>query len=143
MFNISQVVAKGMVEAGQGGSIVKMSGIGALRVFDNASVLGASKAAMDMLTMYMAGELGPHKIRVNSINPGLFPSSLTLGAKDIGSEESQQYIISNTPLRRFTEINDIVNATVFLLSDQAAMINGIVMPLDGGFINSPEPKAQR
>ena len=98
------------------------------------SVYSASKAAMDMLTRSMAAELGPYNIRVNSILPGLVLTPSTLTATDHGSDEGQQYFVNNTPLKRLAEPNDVVNATVFLLSDQAAMINGIVMPLDGGFI---------
>ena len=132
-FNISQVVAKGMVEAGQGGSIVNISSIGSLRVFDKWSVSSASKAALDMLTKNMAAELGPHNVRVNSILPGLVLTPLSL-TTTFGSNEGQQHIISRTPLRRIAKMEDIVNATVFLLSDQSAMINGIVMPVDGGFV---------
>ena len=122
-----------MVETRQGGSIVSVSSIGSLRVFDKASIYGASKAALDMVTKSMAFELGPHNIRVNSILPGLVLTPLSL-TTTFGSDGGQQYIISRTPLRRIARMDDIVNATVFLLSDQSAMINGITMPVDGGFV---------
>ena len=89
---------------------------------------------MDMLTKSMTAELEPHNIRVNSILPGLILTPSRLTAIEHGSDAGQQHFVNNTPLKRLAEPDDVVNATVFLPSDQAAMINGIVMPLDGGFI---------
>ena len=55
-------------------------------------------------------------------------------ATTYGSSEVQEYLKNKTPLKRINEINDVVNVTVFLLSDDAAMINGLIMPVDGGFV---------
>ena len=133
-FNISQVVAKGMVERGKGGSIVNMSSAVGIKVVDNTTVYSVSKAALDMLTRSMAAELGPHNIRVNSINPGLVSTAMIL--KCGISEEFQQHYINRSPIKRLVEINDVVNATIFLLSDQAAMTNGIILPVEGGLVNN-------
>ena len=130
--NISQVIARGMIESGRGGSIVNISSLCAQKVFDNVSMYSASKAALDMLTRSMAAELGPHKIRVNSILPGLVVTPLSL-ATTYGSSEASETFTNKTPLKRLNKIDDIVDVTVFLLSDQAAMVNGLIMPVDGGY----------
>lgn len=129
-FNISQVIAKGMVERGEGGAIINMSSVAGLRALNNHTIYCSAKGAMDMLTRTMALELGPHKIRVNSVNPTAVLT--TLGKKGFGDPKKQAETKSQIPLHRLAEVEDIVNATIFLLSDQASMINGIIMPVDGG-----------
>ena len=96
-------------------------------------ILHTTKAALDKLTKNMAVELGPHNIRVNSINPGLV---LTPSARlhSVGTKEGQRIWKSMTPLRKIVETDDVVDTTVFLLSDQSSAITGIIMPVDGGFI---------
>ncbi|GFY73236.1 hypothetical protein TNIN_418731 [Trichonephila inaurata madagascariensis] len=69
VINISQIVAKGMKERGTGGSIVNISSQAALIALPRHAVYCASKAALDQITKVMALELGPSKIRVNSVNP--------------------------------------------------------------------------
>lgn len=134
VFNISQVVANGMVQRGQGGCIVNISSIASLRVTAvNHTIYCSSKAAIDMLTKAMALELGPHKIRVNSVNPGLVLTPMTLQGA-FTTTESQERIKNRTPIQRIAEVEDIVNASLFLLSENSSMINGISMPVDGGFI---------
>ena len=133
-FNISQVVVKGMIERGQGGSIVNISSIGGLKPYVPAtSVYGSSKAALNMLTRNMASELGPHNIRVNSVNPGVLLTSMVLKHND--AETIKPWFIPRIPLGRLTEVDDVVNTTLFLLSDQAAMVNGVTLSVDGGEAN--------
>lgn len=131
-FNITQVVAKGIVERGQSGSVVNISSIAGLRIGPSLSSYCSAKAALDMLTKTTALELGSHNIRVNSVNPSMVMTPMAL--KHCSTEE-QQYFKSRTPLQRLANVEDIVNTTLFLLSDHASMINGIVMPVDGGIIN--------
>ena len=132
-FNISQVVVKGMIKAGRGGSIVNISSIVAFKPFDNVTLSCTTKAALSMLTKTMAAELGPHNIRVNSVNPGmvLTPSALRMS---FGTEEGQRVWISKTPLRKLVKVDDVIDATVFLLSDKSSAITGIEIPVDCGFI---------
>ena len=130
-FNISQGVAKGMVERGRGGSIVNISSIAATRASPTSSVYSCTKAALDMLTRNMATELGPHNIRVNSINPGLVLTPMI--ERVVGDTEAlRQTYISLSPIKRLVELDDVVNATIFLLSDQSAMITGVSLPVTGG-----------
>lgn len=130
VFNISQVVAKGMVERGEGGAIVNMSSVAGLRALNNHTIYCSAKGGLDMLTKTMALELGPHKIRVNSVNPTAILT--TLGMLGFGDPKKQEETKGKIPLKRLAEVEDVVNATVFLLSEKASMINGIVMPVDGG-----------
>ena len=132
-FNISQVVVKGMIKAGRGGSIVNISSIVAFKPFDNVTLSCTTKAALSMLTKTMAAELGPHNIRVNSVNPGmvLTPSALRTS---FGTEEGQRVWIRKTPLRKLVKVDDVIDATVFLLSDKSSAITGIEIPVDCGFI---------
>ena len=133
-FNISQAVAKEMVNRGQGGSIVNVSSAVSLKVARNLSVYSSSKAAMDMLTRTMAEELGPYNIRVNSVNPGIILTLLSLRTR-FTSKVSIEYVKGRTPLRRLAEIEELVSVTMFLLSDHASFVNGHVMPVEGGTVN--------
>lgn len=94
-----------------------------------------SKAALDMLTYSMAIELGPQNIRVNSVNPSIFPSDMSkafLNMNPDGGEAYQQRI----PLKRITQPEEVVNLILFLLSDVAPMIHGETILIDGGFTKS-------
>ena len=134
VYNISQLVARGMVERGHGGSIVNISSSFSFRPGISYSVYSASKAAMDMLTRSMAVELGPHNIRVNSICAGIVITPMLLKLGDI--EETRKRFAPSIPLRRLTEVDEIVHPTIFLLSDQASIITGAVLVADGGISNA-------
>ena len=131
VINISQMVARQMVENNRGGSIVNMSSTGGFKVAPNMCLYCTSKAALDMLTKSMAIELGPHNIRVNSINPGLLSTNMTKNTS-IGTAEFQKLYSDITPLRGLVRLQDVVNATMFLLSDQSSMVTGNIFPVDGG-----------
>ncbi|KAL3870397.1 hypothetical protein ACJMK2_038465 [Sinanodonta woodiana] len=133
-FNVSQIVARSMVERGNGGAIVNVSSVASRIGCSNMATYSSAKGAMDSLTQVMATELGPHKIRVNSVHPHLVPST------DMGKSASGflplgalEYYLSRIPLNRFPDVEDVVNAVVFLLSDKASSLNGIALPIDGGF----------
>ncbi|KAH3869390.1 L-xylulose reductase-like [Dreissena polymorpha] len=133
-FNISQVVAQGMVSRGTGGAIVNISSVAGQRAVPNHTCYCTAKAALDMLTMTLAYELGPHKIRVNSVNPTIVLT--TLGRKGWSDPVKKANAIKKIPIGRLAEEEDVVEATVFLLSDRASMINGTLLPVDGGMIIS-------
>ena len=130
--NISQEVAQGLKIAGKEGSIVNMSSVAGLIAFPvvGACSYSASKGGMDAMTRVMAMELGPHKIRANSINPTTVWTEIAKrNFKDVSKLEK---LLSMTPMGRLAEVEDIVNATLFLLSNKAAMITGVTLPVDGG-----------
>jgi L-xylulose reductase len=129
---LSQVIAKGMMERGEGGSIVNVSSQASQAALLEHSVYCASKGALDMLTSVMGMELGPHGIRVNAVNPTVV---LTKMGKQAWSDPVKaEGMLSKIPMRKFAEEEDIVNAILFLLSDKSAMINCTKLPIDGGFL---------
>lgn len=131
VFNITQVVAKGMIERGRGGAIVMMSSMLALRAMEMRSVYCCTKAAIDQLTRSLALELGPHKIRVNSVNPTVTLTPLAVGF-GWESPSKASRITDRTPLGHLAAVDDVVNATVFLLSDKSSMTTGSILTVEGG-----------
>jgi 3-oxoacyl-[acyl-carrier protein] reductase len=115
-----------------GGSIVNISSISGISRVPSSSVYSATKGAVDAITRVLASELGPKKIRVNSINPGLVQ---TEGTKTEGLLESdfQKEIEANTPLGRIGQTKDIAPAVLFLASDDASWITGESLYITGGW----------
>ena len=131
VFNVSQVVARGMIARGEGGAIVNISSQASLRPLHEHSVYCASKAALDHLTRVMTLELGPKGIRVNCVNPTVVLTEL---GREFWSEPARAApMLRAIPLGRFAEVEDVLGAVVFLLSDRAALISGTILPVDGGF----------
>ncbi|XP_021951487.1 L-xylulose reductase [Folsomia candida] len=132
VFNVSQVVAKCMVEQKIAGSIVNVSSQASQAALQDHAAYCASKGAVDMLSKVMALELGPHNIRVNCVNPTVVLTEMgRLGWSD---PVKAGPMLAKIPLGRFAEVSEVVNAVLFLLSDKASMINGITLPIDGGFL---------
>eukprot|EP01137_Pigoraptor_chileana_P019742 Opistho-2@81189 len=121
-----------MVESRKGGSIVNISSQASQRPLVNHTAYCASKGALDQLTRVMALELGPHNIRVNCVNPTVVMTDMgRLGWSDPAKAGP---MLSRIPLNRFAEVSDVVNATLFLLSDRSGMVHGCMLPVDGGFL---------
>ena len=121
--------AKEMVRGG-GGSFVGISSVAASNTHRWFGAYGVSKSAIDHLMQLAADELGASWVRVNSIRPGLIRTELVALVLD-SPELSEDYRVS-TPLPRVGEVDDIANASVFLLSDAASWITGQVINVDGG-----------
>jgi 3-oxoacyl-[acyl-carrier protein] reductase len=115
-----------------GGSIVNISSVAATEASPNASVYSASKAAVDAVTRSLAKELGPRKIRVNSINPGMVDTE-GFRAAGIAESDLRKEVESRTPLGRIGHPSDIAPAAVFLASDDAAWITGETLYISGGY----------
>ncbi|MBN3313482.1 DCXR reductase, partial [Atractosteus spatula] len=130
--HVAQIVAQGMKAGGSGGSIVNVSSQASQRALRDHAVYCATKGALDMLTKVMALELGPHQIRVNSVNPTVVMTEM--GRTGWSDPEKAKTMISRIPLGKFAEVEDVVHSILFLLSDKSAMTNGIIMPVDGGFL---------
>jgi peroxisomal 2,4-dienoyl-CoA reductase len=92
--------------------------------------VSAAKAGVDALTRNLAVEWGRHGIRVNAIAPG--PIEDTEGMKRLVPEPIKERLKKTIPLRRFGRIEDIEKAAVFLCSDAASFVNGVVLVVDGG-----------
>ena len=120
-----------MVESGRPGAIIHISSqMGHVGGIDR-TVYSASKHAIEGLTKSMAIELGPHRIRVNSIAPTFIKTSLT--ASTFADPVRRAWIESKIKLGRLGELEDIMGAVVFLASDAAAMITGTSLLIDGGW----------
>jgi 3-oxoacyl-[acyl-carrier protein] reductase len=116
---------------GAGGSIINI-GSGVSRITPpNSAVYSATKGAVDVITGVLARELGPRKIRVNSINPGLVETEGTHTGGFIGSD-FEKGIIPQTPLGRIGQPGDIAPVAVFLASDDSAWLTGEQLLATGG-----------
>ena len=113
-----------------GGSIINISSIVAMSPAPMASVYSATKAAVDAITIALSQELGPKKIRVNSINPGMVETEGTAGFK---GSDFQKMAVARTPLGRIGQPNDIATAAVFFASEDAGWVNGQTLVLAGGY----------
>ncbi|KAJ8318374.1 hypothetical protein KUTeg_003465, partial [Tegillarca granosa] len=105
VFNVSQVIAKGMVERGQGGAIVNISSLASSLALEDHAAYCSSKGALDMLTKVMALELGPHKIRVNSINPTVVWTKMAEYAWS--DPVKAKPLLSRIPMGKFVEVEDV------------------------------------
>ncbi len=114
-----------------GGSIINISSIVGPMPVENGSVYSATKAAVDAITIALSKELGPRKIRVNSINPGLV---ITEGLRTSGLAEGEfrNNVESQTPLGRVAQPEDIAPAVVFFASDDGGWATGQTLILAGG-----------
>ncbi len=101
-------------------------------------LLGAAKAALENMTMYLAHELGPHGIAVNGINPGLIEtdSSKMYAGGDAAYAEYERDVIPNTAAGRVGRPEDIAAVTAFLCSEDADFIRGQTLLVDGGLLSS-------
>jgi 3-oxoacyl-[acyl-carrier protein] reductase len=115
-----------------GGSIINMSSVVSTMAFPNAAVYSGSKAAVDAITRSLAAELGPRRIRVNAIRPGMVE---TEGTRSAGITESdmRKQVEAQTPLGRIGQPRDIANLAVFLASDDSSWITGETFLISGGY----------
>jgi 3-oxoacyl-[acyl-carrier protein] reductase len=114
-----------------GGSIINLSSIVGPMPVKQASVYSATKAAVDALTVALSQELGPRKIRVNSLNPGMVETE-GLHAGGIAESDFRKMVESLTPLGRIGQPDDIARAAVFFASDDAGWVTGQTLILAGG-----------
>lgn len=127
---LSQIVARDWMARGCGGAIVNVSSDAARRGIEDHVAYCASKAALDAITRVMATELGARGIRVNSVNPTV---TLTpMGELAWSDPAKADPVKARIPMGRFLDPVDVAEAILFLLSDEASMITGVSMPLDGG-----------
>jgi NAD(P)-dependent dehydrogenase (short-subunit alcohol dehydrogenase family) len=128
---VIKYAAQSMIRLGNGGSIVNVSSQAALIALSGHISYSASKAALDSITRLSALELGPHNIRVNSVNPTVVITNMT--HKYWGRPEIKDAFLAKMPLGRYASPDDIAGPIVFLLSESSEMISGITLPVDGGY----------
>ena len=115
-----------------GGSIINLSSVVSTAAPPTGSVYSATKAAVDAVTRSLAKELGPRKIRVNAINPGMVETEVVHSA-GLSSGDFRKQIEAQTPLGRIGQPQDIAPAAVYLASDDSAWITGETLYIAGGY----------
>lgn len=114
-----------------GGSIINISSVVSTAAPAGSAVYSATKAAVDAITRSLAKELGPRKIRVNSLNPGMIETEGVHTAGFLGTDFHKQIII-DTPLGRIGQPSDIGPVAVFLASDDSGWVTGETLHVSGG-----------
>jgi len=133
-----QAFAPAMVRAGSG-SIITISSMAAQKPLTRVIGYGAAKAAVDNLTRWLAVHLAQtygEGLRVNAIAPGFFvgEQNRALLVHDDGTPTPRgKSILDHTPMGRFGEPDDLIGTTVWLASDAARFVTGVVVPVDGGY----------
>ena len=127
----SQAAAKIMSEAGAGGRIINMGSIMSENPAPGEPHYAASKGGILMLTRAMALDLAPYNITVNAVGPGVVKNGLS-SKGCLNDPESAEKMRQGIPLRRFGSPRDIGNAVVFLASEEASYITGVILYVDGG-----------
>ena len=130
VFALSREVVKRMLLKGKG-SIINISSMAAQYGLPKVIAYTASKSAIEGMTKAMAVELSPNGIRVNCIAPGFIITDMTEKAFNNDIERKQK-AINRTPMGYMGDPVDIANAALYLASDEAKYITGVVLPVDGG-----------
>ena len=136
--NVKSVYLSGIAAIPQfrrqgGGNFVNIASTAGVRPRPGLCVYNSSKGAVINLSKGMAGELGPDGIRVNCVNP-VFSDVTALSADFAGgavTEEAKKRFLATIPLGRFSTPLDIANACVFLASDEASLVSGVCLEVDG------------
>lgn len=130
VFSMSREVVKHMLEK-KSGCIINISSMAAQYGLPKVIAYSASKTAIDGMTRAMAVELSPNGIRVNAIAPGFIYSAMTEKALNSDPERKAK-VFGRTPMGIMGQPEDIGNAAMYLASDAAKYVTGIVLPIDGG-----------
>lgn len=143
-FVTARAAARRMVDRGAGGAVVTVTSMNGVAPGPNAGAYGATKAAVARLTQQMALEWAPHGIRANAVAPGLIDAGMSepiYADPDIRRRRAER-----VPTGRLGTVDDVAGAVLFLLSEDAAYINGVELLVDGGVTMSvigtlPRPRS--
>jgi len=135
----AQVFGRGMVDNKEGGSIINISSMSALRPLTRTSSYSSAKASLSNFTQWLAVHFAQEyneKLRVNAIAPGFLLTNqnryLLLNNKENLTPRAKS-IISHTPMGKFGDPDDLIGTCIWLASDASKFVTGIVVPIDGGF----------
>jgi len=122
-----------VLRAQGGGCFVNIASTAGVRPRPGLTVYNSSKGAVIVMSKSMAAELGPDRIRVNCVNP-VFSPDTALSAQFAGGEltpEAETRFLATIPLGRFSTPLDVANASLYLASDEASMVSGVCLEVDG------------
>lgn len=117
--------------ARRGGSIVNVSSVLATNAVGRLAAYTASKAGVEGLTRALAVEWADRGVRVNAVAPGFIRTAMTEALLD--SERHSGALAQRTPMRRFGDIDSVVAAVLYLVSDRAGYVTGSTVVVDGGW----------
>ncbi len=128
-----QVFGRHMIERNYG-RIINIASMGSFLALFEVAAYSASKSGLTSLTKSLAIEWAKHGICVNAIAPGYFRTPLSEKLL-VGTGRGNE-VLMRTPMKRFGELDELVGAAVFLASDAASFVTGVVLPVDGGVLAS-------
>ncbi len=133
-FALSALVARTMIDAGRGCSIVNIASVWAMGGIGQIPDAGyaASKGGMVSMTRELAAQWARNGIRVNTLAPGWFHSEMTDGSM-FGDERSERWMFQRTPMGRGGEEHELDGALLFLASDASSFVTGALLAVDGGW----------
>ena len=127
--NLMQIIGKKMVLNNKGGSIVNISSVSGIVATRNFMTYCVAKAGLDMATKVFALELGPYKIRVNSVAPTSVNTKLL---KEVVTAENIKHMETVIPIGQLLDVDDVAQCVLFLLSGRSKMVTGTTLVVDGG-----------
>jgi NAD(P)-dependent dehydrogenase (short-subunit alcohol dehydrogenase family) len=126
-----QIFGRHLVESGHGGSIINIGSMSGIAPLSRVFTYSATKSAVHNLSLNLAREWAPHRVRVNVLVPGFFPAEQN---RKILQPDRIAKIMGHTPMERFGEARELIGATLLLASDVAgSFITGEELIVDGGF----------
>ncbi|MBK5254261.1 MAG: glucose 1-dehydrogenase [Peptostreptococcaceae bacterium] len=131
-FQLCQLAGKIMLERGSG-KIINVASMNCFVTAQKIIAYVASKSAVGQITKALANEWGGRGVNINAIAPGYFDTTLTSFIHQ--DSEREKLIESRIPMERWGTPNDLKGAAIFLASDASAYVNGIVLPVDGGYLS--------
>lgn len=131
-FFLSQAAAKSMVAGGRGGKIINVASLLSFQGGIRVASYTASKSGLAGLTRLLANEWAPRGINVNAIVPGYFATNNTEALRN--DAERNQQILERIPAGRWGDPDDLAGAAVYLASSASDYVQGITLPVDGGWL---------
>jgi NAD(P)-dependent dehydrogenase (short-subunit alcohol dehydrogenase family) len=132
-FRTCQIFGEHMIKRGYG-RVINIASLASFVGLNEVAAYGASKAGLTALTQTLAVEWAKHGVCVNAIAPGVFRTSMNAALLD-GTARGKEFL-TRTPMGRYGNIEELVGGAIFLASDAASFVTGVVLPIDGGFLAS-------